>query len=268
MKFNYSIGIFFILSSLISSHTVNAQNNDTKAYEILEAVKFREDGQTRQSRFSMTLTSKSGFKRSREITLLEQDEGADLKSLIYIHKPAEVQGTGVMLHAYDETSAKQDDIWLYIPAMRKTKRLSAKNKRGRFVSSELTYADLERLQLQDFTFKVEGEEQLDGIKVTKISGQIANDEAKFKTGYSKKVLWVDTQRHIFLKEVYYDEHGLLLKTRVANSIKQIESFWTITHLTVNNHQTGDKTELVLDDIKYNKSFSNSQFSLVSLKRGL
>lgn len=268
MRHKFILRTVLTLALMNCSFSASANNPEYSATEILNAVKFREDGQTRKSKFHLKLTSKSGFERSREITLLEQDDGADLKSFIYIHKPADVQGTGVMLHAFDDNSAKQDDIWLYIPAMRKVKRLSAKNKRGRFVSSELSYADLERLQLQDFEYHVEGVEDIDGTKTVKILANVANENAKYKTGYAKKTLWVDTERDILLKEVYFDEQGMLLKTRRVKTVEKIDSFWTVTHLEVENHQTGDKTDLFLDKISYNVPVSKTQFSKVSLKRGL
>ena len=252
----------------LSAGFASASESDPAAYELMQQVKFRADGDSRKSDITMTLTSKDGFERVRHITMLETDEGQDSKSMVYVSQPADVAGTGVMLHAYEEASDRDDDIWIYIPAMKKVKRLSSKNKRGRFVSSEMSFADLERLQLQDFRYQLDGNEVINGVSTARITGEAANDNTVFKTGYTSKVSWVDPARHLIIKEEYFDEQGHHIKTMSADTIELIDGFWTVTSLHVNNVQTGDVTQLKLNSIDYNLPVKDAQFSMVALKRGL
>jgi hypothetical protein len=250
------------------STLVSAEVSERSAYDILHDVKFRADGDTRKSEISMTLTSKDGFERVRHLTMVEADNGEDSKSLVYVGAPADVAGIGVLLHAYGEKSDREDDIWIYIPAMKKIKRLSSRNKRGRFVSSEMSFADLERLQLSDFTYELLGSEDINGVSAEKIESKVADNEALFKTGYSRKVTWVDRTRDLIVKEEYYDDQGHHLKTMMADKVEQVDGFWTVTQLHVLNAQTGDSTKLVLNSIEYNLPVNEAQFTKVALKRGL
>lgn len=266
-----SVKVLFCLITLaLSLNTLgaaSAQKDALTGKEIMDKVKWREDGENRQSHLDIILTEKDGFIRKREVSYYEKDYGKDRKTYLHVNKPADVKSTAILINSYDEAKNSEDDIWLYIPALRKIKRLAARNKQGRFVGSEFIFADMERLHLKDYDYEFVGEDTLQGRKTFKVDAYASSDRTTEKTGYSRRMIWVDSERFVVLKEQYFDPQGVLLKELTTNKVEHISSYWIATEQTLVNHQSGRKTDLIISDLKFDQPMSDIIFSKQSLKRG-
>ena len=129
--------------------------------EIMKQNDEVEDGYDQTVDLTMTLIDKNGVKRVREVVSQRKDYGEDFKRTMFFQKPADVKGTGLLTFAYDD-SEENDDQWLYIPELRKIKRISSKNKKGYFMGTDFTYADMGARDFDDYNYKLVGEETIEG----------------------------------------------------------------------------------------------------------
>ena len=157
MKFAKTAATIIVaLSAMVSAETLTGR-------DIVQKVHDRPDGDTRSSEFSMTLINKSGAKRERKITSFAMDVGKDTKQIMFFRYPNDVKGTGFLTVDYDDIN-KDDDKWLYLPAMKKTRRISGKSsKTDYFMGSDFTYDDVGQRNIDEDTHKLLREEKVDGI---------------------------------------------------------------------------------------------------------
>lgn len=262
---------FILACSLTATYSGQLQaqptENITDAHSIMQKVKWRADGSNRRSQLELTLTEKDGFSRSRHVSFYEKDYGKDRKTLLFVEKPADVRSTAILINSFDEVKNSDDDIWLYLPALRKIKRLSSRNKRGKFVGSEFTFADMERLQLADYSYRYLGTEKIEQRPVHKIEARAASDRTTEKTGYSRRLIWVDSERFIILKDQFFDAQGIKLKELSSSKVENISGYWVATAQSIHNQQTGRQTQIKIHDIVYDQHMPDLLFSKQTLRRG-
>ncbi|MEA3523346.1 MAG: outer membrane lipoprotein-sorting protein [Campylobacterota bacterium] len=195
-----------------------------------------------KSKMNMMLVNARGQKRERlmKIQVLEGKKGD--KSLMEFLSPADVKGTKFLNY---EHVKKDDDQWLYLPALKRVKRIASKNKSGAFMGSEFSYEDLSAFNVDKYSYpKGEVKEgELDGKKV--YLGQ-SKPVSKY-SGYTKLLTWVDAQTYLIQKIEYYDRKKELLKTAIFEDYKKISGVWRIGKITMSNIQNDKKTILVWSD---------------------
>ncbi len=233
---------------------------------LMEAVKWRADGQARQARVRLDLLDGEQVRQTREVDYLERDGARERDTLMYINQPRDVAGTSLLLQSSAERPSDEDNIYLYLPALRKSKRLAARNKRGRFVGSEFSYADLEWLRPEDFRYRRLGEARWQGRPVVHLEAVASDDRVLEKTGYSKKELWVDPDYALVVRGLYFDEQGRQLKQMEVEEVTDIQGFWTITRQVVHNLQTGKGTRMWVDEVRYDPPVNDRLFTKQQLGR--
>lgn len=191
----------FILS-LIALMTMSvAQAADLTGRDIMQKVKNRADGDTRYATVEMTLIQKSGHKRVRKIESWAMDEGKDTKKIMFFTYPGDVKGTGFLTWDYDNPS-KTDDKWLYLPAMKKTRRISGKSsKTDYFMGSDFTYDDMSTRSVDEETHTLLREEVVSGDKCWVVQS-VPKDKGEI---YSKRITWVRQDCLMVIKAEYYDK---------------------------------------------------------------
>ena len=241
-----------VLSSLYAiSYKELAQQSD-------DATSGFEDA---QSQMSMTLINASGQQRERHMAMkvLEGKEGD--KSLMEFLSPADVKGTKFLNY---EHVNKEDDQWLYLPALKRIKRIASKNKSGAFMGSEFSYEDLSAFNVEKYRYP-EGEVQkgmLDGKEV--YLGE-SIPVSKY-SGYTKLKTWIDPKTFLILKIEYYDRKKELLKTARFDDYKKIKGVWRMGKITMSNVQNDKKTILVWNDERIKTGLSDKDFQKRVLKR--
>jgi outer membrane lipoprotein-sorting protein len=211
---------------------------------------------------TMTLTDASGDVRVRKLnifTRLEPD-GFDNMRLLQFTGPADIDGTVTLLI---EKSDGDDDMWIYLPAMEKIRRLVADNKRDSFVGSDLTFGDIIGLKPSEWVASFVREDTLDGKRVHVIQSVPVSSTIEGQTGYSKRIAWIDDQSLIALRTDYWDEDGNFLKTILADNIIPIPGApgkWQFLHVSAQNKQTGHQTDLKFDNYQANVKLPDRLFS--------
>lgn len=195
----------FILTSLVVlafAATAMAQTGR----EIAQKVKDRPDGDTRQSELVMKLINKRGAVRERKLISYSIDVGEgkkDRKSIMFFQYPGDVKGTGFLTWDYDDPD-KDDDKWLYLPAMKKTRRISGSSaKQDYFMGSDFTYDDMGSRNVDEDTHKLLGEEEIDGHKCWELEST-PKDKREI---YSKKIAFIRQDCLIAVRVEYYDKWG-------------------------------------------------------------
>jgi outer membrane lipoprotein-sorting protein len=219
-------------------------------------------GKDFKARVMMKLISKGGAERLRELTMLRKnygEPGGDQKFFMYFFQPADVKDMTFMVYKYP---AKDDDRWLFVPAINMVRRIAAQDKRSSFVGSDFTYEDVSGRDIEDDTHSIVKEETLG----TKDCYVIKSIPKAGDVDYSYKLSWIDKENFLPLKEEYYDRRGELYKVFSADEIKAVKGFPTVMKRTMKNLQSGHRTEVTFIKADYNIGIEDSLFSERYLKQ--
>lgn len=220
---------------------------------------FFEAGTDFQARVKMTLATREGRQRVRELTMLRKNYPAgEQKYFIYFHSPADVAGTAFMVYKYP---ARDDDRWIFIPAIKLVNRIAARDSRSSFVGSDFTYEDVSGRDLSADAHTLLREDEINGRKV-----YVVESRPQSSTEYTRKISWVDQAHFLPLKEEYYDAQDALYKIFSANEIQEVQGIPTVLKRTMANVKTGHKTETVFERIHYNVGIGDDLFSERYLRR--
>ena len=210
---------------------------------------------------TMILTNKQGQESTRfmESRTLEQVEDGD-KSLIVFKSPKDVEGTATLTYTHKEGS---DDQWLYLPSIKRVKRISSSNKSGPFMGSEFAYEDLSSQEVEKYSYSFIKEDEANGSPSLLVE-RIPEDE---KSGYTRQLVWYNKDNYRVEKVEYYDRKNQLLKTLTQKDYKlYLDSYWRADEFVMVNHQTGKQTRLLFDDYAFQTGLQDADFSQNGLMR--
>lgn len=230
--------------------------------QIIEKVYNRPAGEDQTSDLTMTLINKSGDQRVRKIKQFTKDLGDVEKSIMFFLSPADVKNTSFMNWTYD--SDQGDDQWIYLPALKKTKRISSDSKSDYFMGSDFTYDDLGDRKLDDDTHKLLRDETMDG-KECYVVESVSKDEDYM---YSKTLVWIDKSNYVGVKKEFYDEDEELLKILTIKEVAKISDIWVIKNSEMKNVQKNHRTTIILSSIQINTGMSDSKFTERMMMRGM
>ena len=231
--------------------------------KIIENVYNRAVGDDMTADLTMTLTNSSNENRVREIKQFSKDFGDLEKKIMFFVSPADVKNTSFMNWSYDE-AGKDDDQWIYLPALKKTKRISSDSKSDYFMGSDFTYDDLGDRQPDQDVHKLLREEKLNGEDCYVVES-IPKDKDYM---YSKTITWIIKDKWIGLKKEFYDEDEELLKILKVNKYEDINGFWIITNTEMKNEQKDHKTIMILKNVKINTGINDDKFTERIMTRGI
>ena len=177
--------------------------DDPKAREIMQKVEDREDGDNSTSDMEMILIDKNKKKRIRKIKTFTKDKGEDIFRLMFFQYPPDVKDTGFLTYDY-ENPDKDDDQWLYLPALRKTKRIASSDKSSSFMGSDLNYSDMTKRNLEDYDFTLMKEMDVRGEKTWLIESVPRSEEVIEETGYKKSLLFIRQDNYVVIRAVHWE----------------------------------------------------------------
>lgn len=213
-------------------------------------------GKDFKARVVMKLINKDGQERVREMTMLRKnagEPGGDQKYFMYFFQPADVKDMSFMIHKYP---ARDDDRWMFIPAINMVKRIAAQDKRSSFVGSDFTYEDVSGRDLEDDSHVLEREERVGQREVYVVKSTPKGADADF--GY--KFTWVDKANFLPLKELQHDRKGAPYKQFSADEVGDIKGHPTVVKRTMRNLQTGHRSEVSYLKADYDMGIEDSLFS--------
>lgn len=248
--------------SFFSSTALALTVEEQKGLDISIEAKKRDLGWSDSTAdMQMLLRNKQGQESIREIKMksLEVEKDGD-KSLTIFNKPRDVKGTAFLSFSHP---VEADEQWLYLPALKRVKRISSRNKSGPFMGSEFAFEDLSSFEVEKYTYKFLAEEKANGLDSFKVE-QYPVDE---NSGYTRRVVWLDKLEYRAQKIDFYDRKNALLKTLTFTDYHQyLNKHWRANSQNMLNHQNGKSTELKWSNYAFKTGLKDSDFNRNSLKR--
>ncbi|MDW7548747.1 outer membrane lipoprotein-sorting protein [Pseudoalteromonas peptidolytica] len=255
------IGSIFAFGA-IASGTVLAASAEEKGFEISKEAKVRDSGWgDSQASMRMLLRNAQGEEDIRDIRIKSFEvKGDGDKSLTVFDQPRDVKGTAFLSFSH---ALEADEQWLYLPSLKRVKRISSRNKSGPFMGSEFAFEDLSSFELEKYTYNFLKEESCD-LGNCFVVEQFPVDK---RSGYKRRVVWVDDKEYRISKVNFYDRKDSLLKTLVFSEYNQYQDkFWRAHKQEMTNHQNGKSTVLEMSGISFSTGLTENDFNQNSLKR--
>ena len=234
------------LTIALSVAALVAQTPEERGLEIAQEADLRDEGFVDiKSDLTMILRNRHGQESTRYMrnkTLEVTDDGD--KSMIIFDSPRDVKGTASMTFTH---KTGPDDQWLYLPAIKRVKRISSNNKSGPFMGNQVAFEDLSSQEVEKYTYKYIKEESLDSTK-TYVVERYPVDK---KSGYTRQIVWYNANNYRIEKTEYYDRKDALLKTLTFLKYEQyLDKFWRAGEMFMVNHQTGKETRLIFTEYQF------------------
>jgi len=250
-----------MVAALMALTGVNSVKAQMSGQQIMEAVYNNPGGDDLQGQLEMRLINKQGDTRVRQLQQFIKDEGDVEKTIMFFIAPADVKNTSFMNWSY--TDGRDDDQWIYLPALKRVKRISSDSKSDNFMGSDFTYDDLGDRHPNEDNHKLLSEETVDGKACFVVESTPKNQDYM----YSKTVTWVTKDSFIGLKREFYDEDGKLLKILRIKKFDKINGFWVILETEMHNVQKDHRTEIIFSNVEINKGISAAKFTERSMTLG-
>jgi hypothetical protein len=233
-----------------------------RGYAIMSDADARADGfRDMTARVTMILTDEGGSEKRRKLDVaLRESKGDGDQQRIVFQSPGDVRGTALLTHSH---VLADDDQWLYLPAFKRVKRISAANQSGPFVGSEFAYEDLVEQDADNYVNRYLGEDTLAGL-----SCFVVERVPRFKnSGYRRQLVYVDQAELRYQQIEFFDHEDRQLKTlRLGNYRRYLQRFWRALTMTMTNHQTHKTTVMRWQDIRFGTGLAAGDFNPHALKR--
>ena len=268
-KTSLSLRFFFatclaIASSVTMPTSVSAANDTPEevGLAIAEAARARENGfGDLTARQVMLLRNRQGRESRRElrVQVLEMPDDGN-RTLFVFDDPRDVRGTAFLVHA---RRAEDDGQWLYLPALRRVKRISSSNRSGSFMGSEFSYEDMTPPEVEKFTYRYLRDEPCGPLDCT-VTERVPTDR---RSSYRRQVVWRDKDELRIWRIEYHDRRGAHLKTlTVADYSQYLDRYWRPGVMTMANHLTGKTTVLTWTDYRFRTGLDARAFTQIGLRR--
>lgn len=264
------VSLTLLIGCLVFSKEATGMNGKLSAVRIIEKsqLAFYYQGDDMKAKVIMELIAKGGGKRTRVMTMIRRNEteGGNQKYFIYFHKPGDVRRMTFMVWKYP---AKEDDRWIFVPAVDLIKRIAADDKRSSFVGSDFTYEDVSGRDVDSDTHSLLRTEKLEDRDC-----YVIESIPKESADYTKRLSWIDRKTFLPLKEEYYDAQNELFRVFTADKIEDIKdgkgsgesAFPTVIRRTMKNLKTGHLTEVFYQSVAYQLGLKDKDFSERHMRR--
>jgi hypothetical protein len=270
------IQILLITGASFGFSTIHADAptaGQLSAEQIMQKVYDRDDGNHAVMEMEMILIDKNGAQRTRNVKSFSRDagkNGEDTQSIMFFLAPADVKDTGFLTYDYDD-DARDDDQWLYLPALKKTKRIASSDKSSNFMGTDFTYADMNERNIKNYSYKLMKEDVVNGDKVWVIEATPITEKEKEETGYSKSVSFVRQDNFVIVRAISWVEKGGRLKYMDTKKLELIEGIWVATEITMTtkkDKETLHQTIMKSKNVQFNKPQPDETYTTRRLEKGL
>lgn len=255
-------GIMTLLLLVGLLPTVHAETAEEKGLAIITESDNRDKGwQDSSANMLMTLRNKSGKESIREIRVKNLEvEGDGDKGLTVFDQPRDVKGTAFLTFSH---ALEPDEQWIFLPALKRVKRISSSHKSGPFMGSEFAYEDISSFEVAKYSYVYLRDEMLDGMDCF-----VIETKPLYKySGYTRSIVWLDKAEYQLRKVDYYDRKNALLKTQQFSDYQQyLDHYWRPLTMTMENKQNGKSTVLKFSNYKFRTGLTDKDFEKNDLKR--
>ncbi|KZY29213.1 MULTISPECIES: outer membrane lipoprotein-sorting protein [unclassified Oleiphilus] len=257
-----SIAILSCFTALSLSGNTFAETPQEKGLAIaIESDKRNTGWKDSTADMTMTLRNKRGEESVRVLRVksLEVENDGD-KGLTIFDEPKTVRGTALLTFSH---KVDADDQWLFLPALKRVKRIASKNKSGPFMGSEFAFEDLSSQEVEKYSYEYLKDEAC-GTETCFVVKRFPTDK---NSGYTSQIAWIDQSEYRVHKIEFYDRKKALLKTLNSSDYNQyLDQYWRPNVMKMQNHQTGKSTDLIWSNFQFSTGLSDSDFTKNSLKR--
>lgn len=260
--------LIVIFISVLCVNVAQAKS-DTGARGIMELVDSRYDGKTVQSDFEFILIDKKGNRKVRKLIFTSKDYGSDTYKLMLFEYPNDVRNVGFLSYDYD--SNRDDDQWLYLPSIRKTKRIANDDKTSAFMGSDFSYADMTDIELDNYDYELLGEKVVYDQPCWLIKMIPRSKSVIDKFGYTKSVVFVRKDINMIVRAVNWLKDGKKIKYFDIKKLKNIEGIWTALEIHMTTKQgkmTEHKTIMNISNVRYDENINDDELTVRRLEKGL
>lgn len=261
--------LLVVMSGLGIAHRVQGEELPS-GQEIARNINDRREGEALSQKILMTLTNRSGKQRSRDTRVYRQTFEDQERLAIYFEAPSRLKGTAFLTWDFNEP-ATEDAQWLYLPAARKVRRISAADRGDYFLGTDFTYEDIKKetkLGLEDYTFQTLGVEQREGVDIYRLEATPRTPALVKELGYSRLKAMVRADIWMPITVDYWDRSGRHLKTVTIGEVSEHQGIWTAFRIEAANHKTGHHTLFEYQDVSYSAEYDTDVFTEQGLRRGL
>lgn len=237
--------------------------------EIITKLNARDEGEFVTRRLSMRLIDRRGKERERETFGYRRYFGDEKRSVIYYLSPANIKDTGFLTFDYGDPS-KDDDQWLYLPATRKSRRISSTDRGDSFLGTDFSYEDMKKetkISMEDYTRETVGEEEIDGHHCYIVESLPVDEKTAKELGYGKVRGWIDSEIWMVRKSEFWDIRMNPLKELHVTDIREIDGILTPYKMEAKNHKTGHTTVFEFSEVDYKAEVPEDVFNETALRRG-
>ena len=263
MKKTINKSVLLLLSLMLLSSTIGAQSPEEKGLSIVQEADMRDQGfKDITANMLMILKNKHGQESNREMRIktLEVEADGD-KNLFVFDNPRDVKGAAFLSFTH---KIDNDEQWIYLPALKRVKRISSQNKSGSFMGSEFSYEDMSNPEVEKYTYKWIRDEVYDGLDSYVVESYPVDKE---NSGYARMLRWIDKSEYSLLKVEFYDRKNSHLKTMtISGYAKYADKHWRADELNMVNHQNGKSTQIIFSNYIFMSDLNDSDFTTNSLSR--
>ena len=262
------------LAGMLAFFSALGSAAEMSAREVMELADSRDDGDTVRSDYTMVLLDRRDRQRTRNLQIYSKDYGDDTRTLSQFESPVDIRGTSYLNYDWDDPD-RDDDSWLYLPALQRVKRIASSDTSDSFLGSDFTYADINGIEIDWFDFRFVNEsETIDGVDTWVIEASPKpefKEKAEDATGYSKLQSWIRKDNFVQIRGQAWELRGNRIKYFTSSDIEEIEGIWTIGRLqavTTRNGRREHSSVLQLNEVEYNENVDDEMFSTEFMQRGL
>jgi hypothetical protein len=264
------VAIVVAIASAFHAAPTQAADADANADRIMRALSARPEGASADRTVRIKLIDRNGGVREHLARALRKNVADGRRMAIFYLAPANIRGTSFLVFDYSAPDVANDQ-WLYLPALRKVRRIPASDRGDYFLGTDLTFDEIRndnRVTLADWKFHVIGTDEVDSARCEIVEGAAASEQVARELGYTRARWCVDEQTLIARRIEYWDRSGNLLKTLANRELQLIDGVWSASRIEVKNHKTGHSTVLEFESSRFDGKVADALLTQQQMERGL
>lgn len=254
------------LSVIFTAISLVALSEQLTGRQIMDREEKQNKGNDEYNKMSMKLINDRGQERNRKVEYFRKTDKSDNdKILMRFLEPADVKGVGLLTVEYSE---RDDDQWLYLPALRKVRRITSSDQGDNFMGTDFTYEDIRSEKLDQHQYSVARSEVIEGHDCYVIEAVPSTEKQKKESSYSRREIWVRKDIFLTVQTKYYDKKGEYFKVEIRKDIAEVTpNIYRPNLMEMKNLKSGHTTRLGFDERKINKGLNDNIFSERELQKG-
>jgi len=267
---NYGAVAILLAVGLHAAPAPAADVPDANADRIMQALAARPEGTSADRTVRIKLIDRNGGTREQLARAVRKNVADGRRMAIFYLAPANIRGTSFLVFDYSAPDVANDQ-WLYLPALRKVRRIPASDRGDYFLGTDLTFDEIRndnRVTLADWQFRWVARGHVDGVDCEVIEGSAATEQIARELGYARARWCVDERILIARRIEYWDRNGVLLKTLANREPKLIDEVWSASRIEVSNHKTGHGTVLQFESSRFDGQVPDALLTQQQMERGL